>query len=274
MSRITKDICAAFDASKLTKGKTGFFERLKRHPIPVKATFRHSLVLTYALPQAVLAPLLPPGLTLDTFKDYGFLAIALVQTKSLRPKFCPTMLGQDFFLSGFRIFTRYKTTDGRTVRGLRILRSDTDRKLMVVAGNCLTHYSYKKAEVTFRDGNRRLEIDIKTPSGEADLSVTAELGDTATSLPEHSPFTDLREARLFAGPLPFTFDYEPESHSIVMIEGLRQTWRPRPIKVNVLHNTFFDRPPFNRVTPILANAFHVENIEYEWRRGVCEPLTV
>gem|GEM_PF-6959457 len=30
--------------------------RLQRHPFPVKATFRHSLVLTYALPAARLQP--------------------------------------------------------------------------------------------------------------------------------------------------------------------------------------------------------------------------
>ena len=33
--------------------------RLKRHPIPVRAFFRHSLVLTYALPQQLLRSLLP-----------------------------------------------------------------------------------------------------------------------------------------------------------------------------------------------------------------------
>jgi hypothetical protein len=37
---------------------------LKRHPFPVKAFFRQSLVLTYAFPQELLHPLLPPGLGL------------------------------------------------------------------------------------------------------------------------------------------------------------------------------------------------------------------
>ena len=50
---------------------------LKRHPLPVVAFFRHSLVLTFAYPQKLLQPLVPPGLVLDTYKGFGFLAIAV-----------------------------------------------------------------------------------------------------------------------------------------------------------------------------------------------------
>src|SRR5271154_742302 len=85
---------------------------LKRHPIAVKAYFRHSLVLTYALKPEALEPLLPEGLALDTWRGRGFLAIALVQTERLRPGFLPTVMGRDFFLSGYRIFTRLKSDSG------------------------------------------------------------------------------------------------------------------------------------------------------------------
>jgi len=50
------------------------FYLLKRHPIPIKAFFRHSLVLTYAFPERLLEPLMPPGLVLDTYaKALGLL---------------------------------------------------------------------------------------------------------------------------------------------------------------------------------------------------------
>ena len=48
---------------------------LKRHPLPIRAFFRHCLVLTYALPAKLLEPLLPPGLTLDTYQEFGFVAV-------------------------------------------------------------------------------------------------------------------------------------------------------------------------------------------------------
>jgi hypothetical protein len=249
------------------------FYQLKRHPIPVRAFFRHSLVLTYALPQEVLRPLLSPGLMLDTFGEFGFLAIAMVQTESLRPVFLPRALGRNFFLSGYRIFARFKTSTGRTLRGLKILRSDTDSRMMVAFGNMLTHYAYRYAAVTVFETPESLEIRITTPNAEADVHCIARIGAPVEGLPEGSPFSDLHQARLFAGPLPFTFDYEPQTHSIVMIEGVREKWAPKPVGVEIFQATFFDREPFRKARPILANAFHVNNIAYSWRRGVREQLT-
>jgi hypothetical protein len=246
--------------------------RLQRHPIPITAFFRHSLVLTYAFPGAVLNPLLPPGLMLDTHNGFGFVAIAMVQTERLRPAFFPRAFGKDFFLVGYRIFARYQTSSGRTVRGLRILRSDTDRKLMVTFGNLLTHYHYRQATVGFQVRGSVMKLNVQTAAAEADLQVEADLNTRPAALPVASPFKDLHEARLFAGPLPFTFDYEKETHSIIRIEGVRKDWRPQPIHVEVLKNTFFDHVPFTAAKPILANAFHVENIHYQWRRGVREAL--
>lgn len=247
-------------------------QRLRRHPLPVVAFFRHSLVLTYALPRETLQPLLPPGLVLDSLGEWGFLAIALVQTESLRPAFLPRAFGQNFFLCGYRIFTRFTTSAGRKLRGLRILRSDTDRARMVIFGNLLTHYRYGRAQVSVETSERQWQFKVSTPDAAADLHVRAQLSDAAAPLPNDSPFRDWHQARLFAGPLPFTFDYEPQTHSIILIEGVRQDWRPVPTKVEVLENTYFKSEPFRDARPILASAFRVENISYRWKRGVVEPL--
>jgi hypothetical protein len=245
---------------------------LQRHPIPIKAWFRHSLVLTYALPADALRPLLPPGLVLDTFGDFGFVAVAMVQTRSLRPAFLPQWCGQDFFLAGYRIFTRFRTRAGRTLRGLRILRSDADHVLMVHGGNLLTHYQYRRAQAEVCEKGSELLIRVTTPAGEADVEVRANLANAPAAPPPGSPFPDWHQARLFAGPLPFTFDYESQTHSIIIIEGVREDWQPKPVAVTVEKLTFLDHPPFRDARPVLANAFHVANISYAWKRGVREPL--
>ncbi len=246
---------------------------IQRHPVPIEAFFRYSLVLTYAFPEAVLKPLLPSGLMLDTYEGDGFLAIALVQTEQLRPAGLPAFLGRNFFLSGYRIFCRFQRTDGKVLRGLRILRSDTDSGLMAFVGNLLTHYHYRKCLVETRRTQTELAINIRTPRGEADLSLFADLGSILNSPPAGSPFPDLPTARHFAGPLPYTFDFEPESGSMVIIEGVRQHWLPKPISVRVDHCGFLDRPPFQGTVPRLANSFLVENVPYRWKRGVLEHLT-
>src|SRR5207248_8766053 len=115
---------------------------LQRHPLTVRAHFAFSLVLTYAFPMESLARMLPPGLAVDAHEGMGFVAIAMVQTQRLHPVVLPRILGQSFFLAGYRIFVRFKPPCGNTLRGLYILRSDTNRRLMAAAGNLLTHYQY------------------------------------------------------------------------------------------------------------------------------------
>lgn len=239
---------------------------LKRHPVAVKAFFRHSLVLTYALRPEVLEPLLPEGLALDTWRGRGFLAIALVQTEGLRPSFLPAAVGQDFFLSGYRIFTRLRSDTGAK-RGLKILRSDTDSRMMAWAGNRLTHYNYRLCRVAFEECEDVTTWRITTPNAEADVEVTARVGTGYAGLPKGSPFATLAEARRFAGPLPYTFDYEAETRSIIAIHALRQRWDPQPVEVEVRRNTFMEREPFASGKPVLANAFYVRGVPYCWERG-------
>src|ERR1700733_7373593 len=109
---------------------------LKNHPFEVEAFFDRSLVLTFAAPREGVEKLIPPCLELDTFEDrWAFIAIAMVQTSGLRPKGFARFLGSDFFLTGYRIFTCFKTEKGRRLRGLYILRSEADKKRMVFFGN-------------------------------------------------------------------------------------------------------------------------------------------
>jgi Uncharacterized conserved protein (COG2071) len=239
---------------------------LKRHPIPISAFFRHSLVLTYAFPPEILESLVPEGLVLDLFRGYAFLAIALVQTERLRPSFIPAALGGDFFLCGYRIFTRLDS-GAQSKRGLRILRSDTDRKWMVVAGNLMTHYNYHLCHAAFEESGQAIRWTVRTRRCEADLDVLAHLADVETALPDSSPFATLAEARRFAGPLPYTFEHEQATGSIIGICATRQKWEPQPIAVEVRRNTFLEREPFCRASALLANAFYVHAVPYQWQRG-------
>jgi hypothetical protein len=246
---------------------------LKRHGLPIKAHLGASLVLAYAVPGGALKPLLPPGLQLDTYGKFGFLAIAMVEARDLRPAFSPAGLGLNFFLAGYRIFTRYRTPGGRTLRGLRILRSDTNRRSMRVFGNLLTHYGYELSRCKVNRTESTYKVEICTSNGDADIDVEADISGDAMSPPTGSPFPDIREARKFAGPLPCTFDYEKQTHSIIRVEGVRQHWNPRPVAVKVYRNTFLDKDMFRSAGAILANAFFLENVPYSWKPGIREPLS-
>lgn len=245
---------------------------IKRHPVPIAAHFEFVLVLTYAFPQDLLRPLLPPGLMLDTYGNFGFVAIALVQTRAMRPLGWPKIVSQDFFLAGHRIFARYRTREGRQLRGLRILRSDADRRLMVTFGNLLTHYNYHLSQVDLRHSGKTVAVSLRSSDGKADLELSTDLEPGPDYLPEGTPFPTVRDALKYAGPLPFTFDYEEQTNSIVRIEGVRQNWHPKPVKVNVQRAAFLEQSPFCNAKPILCSAFFLENVPYYWKKGVVEKL--
>jgi hypothetical protein len=139
--------------------------------------------------------------------------------------------------------------------------------LLVYAGNLLTHYNYDLCRVSLEERDQQIHWTIRTPKSEADLEVTARLTESPAALPSQSPFRTLSEARRFAGPLPYTFDYEKETGSIIEIRAIRQRWDPQPVEVEVVRNTFLDQEPFCRATPILANAFYVRDVPYQWQRG-------
>jgi uncharacterized membrane protein YphA (DoxX/SURF4 family) len=263
-------LAAAWTASELRPRRVRLRTRLRRHPIPIDAHFRDCISLTFAAPAEALRPLLPPGLELETFRGYGYMAVALVRTELLRPVGVPKALGQDFLLIGYRVFCYFQTPDGRRLRGLRILRSDADGALIVAVGNLLTHYNYHPCRAKISEVNRRPVASVQSADGLGDLELIARTGDP--ELPAGSPFCSGREARRFAGPLQYTFDYEPESRGVVAIRARRAHWMPAPIAVDVNQISFFDQPMFRGCRPILAAAFHVRDVNYRWERGIWYPI--
>jgi hypothetical protein len=239
---------------------------LKRHPFPVLARFERVVAVSFAFPEAVLRPLVPEVLEIDAYQGLGFVTVAMVWTRELRPAGFPAFLGQDFFLAGYRIFTRLRDNSGRGLRGLQILRSETEKRRMVWLGNLMTRYHYRHVNVKISHSNAETRVQSSLDDGSRTMDLTFEMPDGNVELPTGSPFGDWPTARRFAGPMPFTFSAEADG-SVVVIEGSRQNWVPRPILVKQWQVGLFDEAPLRGTKPILANAFTVENIPYCWRKG-------
>lgn len=236
----------------------------RANPIAVDAWFDYSCTLTFALPKAEIASRLPSCLEPDTFGDqWGFVAVAVVQTRHLRPAGFPEFLGSDFVLVGYRYFVRYRTASGRSLRGLYILRSETDRKRMELLGNIFTRYRYVKTDVRVTGEYDRLRIDSKDTGLAIDVDLTSNDG-----LPEGSPFSRWEDARKYSGPLPFTFTCETEKKRVLIVEGVRSDWKPQPVRVLRHEIPFLSE--FGHDNAILANAFVVRNIPYRWKKGTAE----
>jgi hypothetical protein len=234
---------------------------LFRHAFPIVAHFDWALAVTFAAPQASLLPLVAPGLSLDTFKQRGFLAVACVKTRRLRPRGFPERIGVDFFLVGYRLFVRFDSSSGRRYRGLQILGSETDRWAMALGGGMFTEYAYRKVRATVVREHGAMHI--ATSSGlNVDVREDADL-------PARSVFDDAAEARRYAGPMPFTFASVRGGRAIIRVEGSRVHWEPRLVATRSIAAPFL-----HSLAPeaIPAAAFLVEDVDYEWKRGIVEAL--
>ena len=238
---------------------------LKNQPFPVEAFFESSIVLTFAVSKGQLQKLIPNPLELDTFQDtWGFQALAMVQTRGLRPKGFPKFLGSDFFLIGYRIFVRYTNQAGRRLRGLYIIKSETDKRKMEFFGNIFTHYNYTTTDIhQLADGNQRtiqsVNSKFKVIIGQTEGEVT---------IPDGSPFSTWKDARKFAGPLPHTFTCNPEKKAVLIIEGVRQNWKPEPVQVKEYEFKFLNDLKLQNIQ--LASAFEITDIPYYWKKGRLE----
>lgn len=238
---------------------------LKDHPFAVETYFENSIVLTYAVAKEELQDLIPECLELDTFdNEWAFIALAMVNTKDLRPKGFPKFMGNDFFLIGYRVFVRYTDKRGKRLRGLYILKSETNKSKMSFFGNIFTHYNYTTTDITYKKEDKNLHIS----SNKSGLDVTINSDKPDIQLPKNSPFTDWKEARRFAGPLPFTFTYNEDKKEVLIIEGVRQNWKPQPLHVEKANVGFIKHKGFKKIQ--LANAFVVSNIPYYWKKGKVE----
>jgi len=130
-------------------------------------------------------------------------------------------------------------------------------------GNIFTHYNYTTTDINLIDQINTREIFSVKSKFKVTIEKTEEV-----PLPENSPFINWKEARRFAGPLPFTFTYSEETREVLIIEGVRENWIPKPVKVLDYDFEFFRS--LNLANPILANAFVIENIPYYWKKGKLE----
>jgi hypothetical protein len=159
---------------------------------------------------------------------------------------------------------KYINNKGKRLRGLYILKSETDKKKMSFLGNVFTHYNYTTTDITFNQDSKKILIFSKRSKIDIEIKLTNPFVD----LPKNSPFRYWKEARRFAGPLPFTFSYNKSTKKVLIIEGVRKEWHPKPVEVVKYQIDFVDQKAFNHI--VLANAFMIEHIPYLWKKGKTE----
>lgn len=239
---------------------------LRSHPLAMTTHFRKALVLTYAFPESLLASLVPHSLALETVGDLGFVAVALVDMQRLRPERLPVWTGSHAIFVGYRVFVRTELSDGRSRRGLKVLRTDVDRLHLLLGTRLMTRYDSGLVAASWTTDGPADRVRSRPRWQAAHLTVETSDDDPAAP-PADSPFATWDDAAPFSGPLPWTLAPDPSGNSAIAVKGVRSGWDPRPVTVRRHEVGFFEREPFGGTAPVLASAFCIDDVDYAWRAG-------
>ena len=224
--------------------------------LAITSTFYSNTILMYSCDPADLQQILCPGIEVDVIGDRGHLAVAFVDQRDFRPRGFPRWAGRDFFMIEYLAFVTYRSSDGRQMRGLYLLQSDTPSVLACIASRIFSHYRFRKIDLDTTDtnGTRRFT------SAKAGVDVSIELDDQHDLGTEHwANYDELVKPR------SFNFQHLKRSDSTLVVRGVLKGWTPRP--TTVLHADVatiaglgikFDGPP---------KAIEVEDVQYLWRNS-------
>ncbi len=236
-------------------------------PFPVKAWFDCFILLIYAVDKEKAEALLPYPLQHDSHKGKAIMAAAFVKTRKFRPAFLPGFVGTSFSMVGYRHMASFTKEDGKSIRGLKIIESASSNALMAKSGNRITQYKF-----TYNPLEIKKEADRIILQGDG-INIKARAAIENAKLPPGSIFENWQYARKFAGPLLYTFELEAQKNKVVVTEGSRHGWTPKPLEIDKASLDFFEKSPYAEMNPILSAAYIVENIPYRWEKAVRHSYT-
>lgn len=235
-------------------------------PFGIKTWFEYFIVLIYSVDKEKAEAMLPYPLVHEEHNGKALMAAAFVKSKNFRPFFLPAFAGTSFNLVGYRHMAAYTKADGKTIRGLKIIQSGTNKKWMQRGGNELTQYKFRYNPIVIENTNG----DITIKGDGVNILAREAPPEQEIPLPENSIFENWKYARKYGGPLLYTFEVEPENKSVIITEGSRNHWQPRPVHVLQADVDFFKNSPYAEMNPELSAAYLVKDIPYSWKKAVTD----
>ena len=234
-----------------------------KNALPMQSFIRRCWLLTHRLPEVEAAALLPKELRPVTHGGFAFLNTVVARMEAMRPQGLPAAFGLDYWHVGYRVYAKALTDRGER-EGLYFLRSDCDRRLLVLGGNLLSAFRFHLARIEVTEIGSGTAIQVEAPGGHAAL----ELGrDPVTGLAEGSPFSSLEEAEAFLKYKPRGLaSAGPGRVNLLPIRRDETAWQARPVPVR--HQTWECLEALPGLRPELA--FEVAPIAYRFDRARLE----
>jgi len=144
----------------------------RQYPVPNKPWVQYqewhkTLFLHWKAPALLIAPLLPKGITLDTYNDEAWITIVAFTVKSLRSKWLPAFpLISNFHEVNVRT---YVIKDG--IPGIYFFSLESQKLLPALLARLLTGLPYIKSCIKRKEGSYHSKNHLKKYELEIDYSI-------------------------------------------------------------------------------------------------------
>ena len=219
------------------------------------------ILLNFRADPAVVRRIVPAPLELDLVNRHAVVGICLIRLERLRPRGLPAWLGLASENMAHRFAVRIPRDDTFSP-GVYIARRDTVSRLVSAFGGRTFPGFHHVAKFDVADTPDRLDIAIRTASGEADVHFAARPTD---HWPDSRLFTDLAAASRFFEQGACGYSCARDGRRLEGLELRTLHWSVRPLAVESLHAAFFDdalRFPAGSIA--FDHALIMRQIPHQW----------
>jgi uncharacterized protein YqjF (DUF2071 family) len=233
-----------------------------KHPLRMRTVFRDCFLVNFAVDPAVMRRLVPAPIEPALHDGAAYLSIVIARMDRMRPALLPRRLGVTYDQVVYRIVARH-----RGEPGVFFLRSDANNRLMCLAGDALTFFRFHRADIEYRVDGEILHLDVRTPSHQADIRASYDVGGASHELPRGSRFRSFAEAQRFLVELFTAFGHDPVTGAVSAVGIERGHWDVRVVDDRRACYQLMDgSAQFPAGSARLDSIFHVEQVPYLWHR--------
>lgn len=239
-----------------------------RLPLTMRAVFQDVLLVTYAVPTAALAALLPAKVRPFVHGGQSFVSIVVANIRGMRPGALPEAVGSNYYQIVYRAVVRLRGVDGRERPGVFFLRSDGNDPVMNFFGNRLTEFRFhyfRRSSIGLFERGHELLASVESADGGGDLVLHFDSLGPAERHPPAEPFADVAEEKRTLVELFHAFAHDGERRVIYDLEIERGEWALERLRYVDGFSAYFAESPFALADPRPVSSLHIRECAYVWK---------
>ena len=174
-------------------------------------------LISYPVPPASMAPLVPPGGELVLFGGMAWVSACAVRLSALRPSSLPRALGMDVEYLIFRTVANLPFPDGRARRSVLMLESNLSSRRAALLSRRITGIGSRARPLRLEEGEKAWHVTMREWDGTPLFSAEVHRDGVSRDLPPGSAFPNPAAAAEFILNMSFGGEWLPKRDSIRLL---------------------------------------------------------